>query len=76
MAEYGLSGEEAGSLPFPSGWYRASATAGDTHIVPLNDLKEHLPANCWCRPTEAEPGLWSHNSMDRREEYENGRPPS
>lgn len=50
---------------------------GDVHIMPLNDLREHIDrATCWCMPEEREPGLWVHNSMDRREEYEQGRKPS
>ena len=38
------------------------------HVVPLGDFREHdsLPT-CWCKPQENEPGLWVHNSMDRRE---------
>lgn len=38
------------------------------HVVPVNDLREHTTLrDCWCKPTETEPGLWVHNSMDRRE---------
>ena len=49
------------------------------HVIPLNDLREHVAsANCWCKPTEDDgwPGVWVHHSMDRREEYEEGRRPS
>jgi hypothetical protein len=49
---------------------------GALHVLPVDDLREH-PASkdCWCHPTEDEetPGLWIHHSMDRREEYEEGR---
>jgi len=31
-------------------------------------------SDCWCKPRENDPGHWVHNSMDRREEYEQGRP--
>ena len=46
------------------------------HVVPANDLREHaLSIECWCNPTyhEEEPSVIVHNSMDRREEYEQGR---
>jgi hypothetical protein len=46
------------------------------HVVPVNDLKDHVAsADCWCKPTEEEgwPDVWAHHSMDQREEYENGR---
>lgn len=49
---------------------------GDHHVYPVDDLREHnLSPECWCRPTrdEEHPGVWIHNSMDRREEYEQGR---
>jgi hypothetical protein len=46
------------------------------HIVPIGDLRDHEadPA-CWCSPTEDpdDLGIWVHNAMDRREEYERGR---
>lgn len=51
----------------------------DIHTIPVNDLREHETSReCWCRPKqdEDEPSLWIHNSMDRREEYEEGRKPS
>jgi hypothetical protein len=42
-------------------------------VYPLNDLREHdTEGNCWCDPTDDE-GLRVHHSMDRREDYENGR---
>jgi hypothetical protein len=47
-----------------------------THVLPLNDLREHeARKTCWCQPTqdEEEPLVWIHHSMDKREEYENGR---
>lgn len=44
------------------------------HVEPVNDLREHdTTPDCWCKPDEVEPGLWVHHSMDRREEYEEGR---
>ncbi|MBY0355523.1 MAG: hypothetical protein K2Q12_07310 [Rickettsiales bacterium] len=47
------------------------------HVYPLNDFRPHNTDGkpCWCKPTEEE-GLIIHNSMDRREEYEEGRKPS
>lgn len=43
-------------------------------VAPVNDLRDHELANqdCWCRP-RLEEGIIIHNSMDRREEYEEGR---
>jgi hypothetical protein len=46
------------------------------HVVPLHDLREHIASSdCWCKPTEDEgwPDVWVHHSMDKREEYEEGR---
>jgi hypothetical protein len=46
------------------------------HVFPVNDLREHeLTLKCWCHPVLDE--IVTHNSMDRREEYERGeRKPS
>lgn len=48
------------------------------HVVPLNDLREHEAIkDCWCKPTEdAVDDVWVHHSMDKREEFEEGRKPS
>lgn len=49
------------------------------HVYPLNDFREHETDGkpCWCNPRVEEDGeLVVHNSMDRREEYEQGRKPS
>ena len=45
-----------------------------THVYPVNDLRTHFLEGftCWCAPRE-EDGVIVHNSMDRREEYEQGR---
>lgn len=51
----------------------------DVHVLPVEDLKEHDASwRCWCNPSQdaEEPRLWTHRSMDRREEYEQGRKPS
>ena len=46
----------------------------DIHVMPVNDLRKHIDSpDCWCKPTQDEPGLWAHHSLDRREEYEEGR---
>lgn len=48
------------------------------HVIPRDDLREHVSeVDCWCNPKqdEEEQNLWIHNSMDRREEYEEGRKP-
>lgn len=49
------------------------------HVVPINDLKDHPRSLlCWCHPfrDHRDPNVFVHNSMDRREEYEEGRKPS
>lgn len=46
------------------------------HLVPINDFKLHfLDNDCWCKPEPDEefPNMMLHNSMDKREDYENGR---
>ena len=45
---------------------------GLPHLIPDDDLKEHTMELklCWCRPNKNEDGLYIHNSMDRRELYE------
>lgn len=48
----------------------------DWHIMPPNDFREHEPyVTCWCKPVEhdEQPGIWLHNAMDRRDEFEDGR---
>jgi hypothetical protein len=47
------------------------------HLFPLEDLQEHTPfVDCWCIPAadDDDPDIWVHNALDRREEYERGRP--
>ena len=43
-------------------------------VYPIGDLREHDPDNagCWCQPTYDD-GVLVHHSMDRREEFEEGR---
>lgn len=46
------------------------------HVIPTGDLREHdTSKDCWCHPTPADDELdvIVHHSMDRREEYEDGR---
>lgn len=52
--------------------------SGIIHVVPVDDLREHLcDLACWCKPRTEDGGVDTyvvvHNSMDRREEYEEGR---
>ncbi len=50
-----------------------------SHVYPINDLREHdtESGGCWCNPQyDEEHDLFIHNSMDRREEYEEGRKPT
>lgn len=48
------------------------------HMVPCDDLKPHWMdqnGTCWCHPTENTEyaDAWTHNSLDLRETYEQGR---
>ena len=49
-------------------------SAEDIHVVPLNDLKEHiLNADCECDPVVEVVGavlIYIHNSWDHREFFE------
>jgi hypothetical protein len=52
------------------------ATSNPPEVMPLDDLKLHESGmNCWCKPADDD-GVIVHHSMDKREEYENGRKPS
>jgi hypothetical protein len=41
------------------------------HVVPVNDLREHSLAGCWCCPADDD-GVVVHNSLDGREQFERG----
>lgn len=57
-----------------SGW-QVIERDGVNHVVPAVDIKPHsIDEACWCKPTDDE-GVIVHHSMDRREDYENGRKP-
>ena len=45
----------------------------EMHTLPVDDLKPHIMgADCWCNPRVEENGeLIIHNSLDRREVFEN-----
>lgn len=46
------------------------------NVWPEADLRPHvLSDECWCHPTDDE-GILVHHSMDKREDFENGRSPS
>ena len=50
-----------------------------THIIPVDDLHDHeMSSDCWCQPRlDHEHWVATHNSADRREEFESGaRKPS
>lgn len=38
-----------------TGW-----TIEGCHVYPVNDLREHVPGDCWCRPRDDE-GINVHN---------------
>lgn len=49
-----------------------------THVVPINDLREHIRDGnqCWCDPEYDDIDcIVIHSSMDERETYEEGRKP-
>ena len=47
---------------------------GQLHVVPVNDLRDHVTSvDCWCCPIDDD-GIIVHNSLDGREKYENGEP--
>jgi len=49
---------------------RPTRTGVETHVVPMNDLRDHdFAGACWCSPLRDERATaqWVHNSMDRRE---------
>lgn len=57
-----------------------SPTTWPIHVVPLGDFREHtVNEPCWCNPTLDTGEEWGHDivfvhhSMDKREEYEQGR---
>lgn len=55
-------------------WKVEPVGATATHVYPLNDLREHeLNNSCWCVPAVDEFEVCVHNSLDKREEFENGR---
>jgi hypothetical protein len=53
-------------------WRTAADGEGMPHTFPMDDLRPHLPSDCWCRPEELE-GIIVHNALDRREFYELGK---
>lgn len=48
---------------------KPTRTGVETHVVPMNDLRDHdFAGECWCSPLKADGyEQWVHNSMDRRE---------
>jgi len=56
-----------------SGWrVRFTEQTNTPHIVPVDDLCEHEPANCWCQPT-LDFDQWVHHAADEREKSEPDR---
>jgi hypothetical protein len=55
-----------------------SSSSKVLHIMPLHDLREHIPLpECWCNPTVDEDvdthTIYIHRSADGREDFEEGR---
>ena len=49
----------------------------DVHVLPANDLKPHdTSRRCWCCPFEDSEvaRVVVHNSLDRREQHQRGKP--
>ena len=60
-----------------SGWQIKTDNASVQHVVPVDDLREHVPVDCWCEPKEVDDMFYSHNALDEREKFETGeRKPS
>lgn len=60
----------------PGDWGCYIGDSHFVHVMPEDDLREHdISESCWCapRPDVEEEFVMVHNSMDRREEYEQGR---
>lgn len=54
------------------GWLAIVCDVG-RQVIPLDDLRDHVHnGSCWCKPTEDD-GVLVHHSVDRREEFEEGR---
>lgn len=66
----------AEALNDSTGWVVMWTLSGERHVVPVGDLREHLPAGCWCDPrrNDEDPMVVVHHSADERESYEQGRP--
>lgn len=48
----------------------------EIHALPDDDLRDPVHGrDCWCKPTEEDyqGGIWLHNAIDGREEYETGQ---
>ncbi len=59
-------------MAMSNGW-RVAMEDGQTQVTPVDDLKPHESGEgCWCHPFW-EDDILVHNSMDKREEWENGR---
>jgi hypothetical protein len=46
---------------------------GDIHVIPVNDLREHVESSsCWCAPAQDDecPLLYIHHAADMREHFE------
>lgn len=54
-----------------SGWQVRQDCDGVPHVVPVEDLAEHLPVDCWCHPKH-EDGVVIHAAFDEREKFERG----
>lgn len=49
--------------------WAAIEEGAEIHVIPLDDLREHVSEACWCHPTPEDdrPNVIVHHSMDRRE---------
>lgn len=52
---------------------KTKASESEIHVMPSDDLREHVVSRaCWCNP-EDEEGVIIHNALDGREEFETGK---
>lgn len=61
-------------VAYPGGWEVVSI-GNDVHVLPVGDIRQHtMSGECWCCPdnTDAE-NMYTHQSADRREDFETGQ---
>lgn len=65
--------------PLPDEWNAWAVIemgTGGIHVIPMHDLRDHTPTDCWCEPCQDDDDVTIHNAADQRESYDMGRLPS